>query len=126
MLVTWYVTEGGDAVDPAECRRKDGVLVHKSGAKIAMRSPDCPRSRSVEVGAERPKKPAPKKNEPFAGKGDHDGDGKVGGAAKPKPEVLTEQPAPDSVAAQTSDMEAETPPPPTRGRPYKTRDGKAD
>lgn len=105
MLVTWYVTEGGDAVDPAECSRKNGVLMHKSGAKIAMRSPDCPRSRSVELGAERPKKLAPKK-EPFGGKGDHDGDGKPGGSV---------------ASVDPKDMKPEQP-----KRGYKTRESKAD
>lgn len=56
MRETWYVTEAGDNVPPAECRRKDGMLTHKDGAKIAMRSPGVPRSRSVDVEAERAKK----------------------------------------------------------------------
>ena len=102
MYATWYVTEGGDTVDPAECSRKNGVLTHKSGAKIAMRFPDCPRSRSVDVKAERAKDPV--KKEPFGGNGDHDGDGKAGGFVK-----------------QTADMQTEKPEPAKRGRPYKTR-----
>lgn len=60
MIATWYVTEAGDAVDPAECARKDGVLVHKSGAKIEMRFPDCPRSRSVDTETVKAPKASPK------------------------------------------------------------------
>lgn len=65
MRATWYVTEAGDAVDPNECSTDDGgALVHSSGAKIAMRAPDLPRSTGVDLEAP-PKatedmKPAPK------------------------------------------------------------------
>jgi hypothetical protein len=52
MQATWYVTEAGDAVDPNECAIDDsGALVHKSGAKIAMRAPDLPRSTGVDLDA---------------------------------------------------------------------------
>lgn len=110
MNATWYVTEAGEAVDPAECLRKNGVLIHKSGAKIAMRFPDCPRSRSVDPDAERAKKAASAKKELFGGKGDHDGDGKAGGFIKPVSE-----------ATETRDLTAEKP-----KRTYKTRESKAD
>lgn len=70
MNETWFVTEAGVAVDPSECSRKNGALVHKSGAKIAMRAPDCPRSRSVDPEVERaksaPKKPPVKEPDPPA------------------------------------------------------------
>ncbi len=111
MRETWYVMEDGSAGDPrAITPGKDGRLAHKDGRKVAY-APHGPRSRSVDV--------SPK---PFGGKGDHDGDGRTGGS-KPKP--VEQAPAPESVTVTTSDMEAEQPPP-RRGRPYKTRDGKAD
>lgn len=88
MRATWYVTESGDVVDPSECRLVDGILTHERG-KVAMRSPDCPMSRGVDV------------------------DAKAKAEPKPKP------------AKVTGDMQAETPAPPERGRPYKTRESKA-
>lgn len=49
MRATWYVLESGEAVDPREVsRNEDGRLAHANGL-VAMRSPDCPRSRSVDV-----------------------------------------------------------------------------
>ncbi len=59
---TWLVLEDGTAVDPNECASDEsGALVHKSGARVAMRFADCPMSRSVDPDAEREsakKKPA--------------------------------------------------------------------
>lgn len=56
MRETWYVLEDGTAVDPAECASDEkGRLTHRSGAKIAMRFPDCPMSKSVDPKAERAK-----------------------------------------------------------------------
>lgn len=48
MRATWYVLEDGTAVDPSECNRQNGVLMHKRGP-VAMRRPDCPRSRGVDI-----------------------------------------------------------------------------
>lgn len=105
MRETWYVMEDGSCGDPREIAPdKHGRLVHKDGRKVAY-APHGPRSRSVDVS-----------QKPFDGKGDHDGDGKAGGS-KPKQ---------DSVTTATADMEAEQPAPAKRGRPYKTRDSKAD
>lgn len=61
MRETWYVLEDGNVVDPAECSTDDkGVISHASGVKVAMRMPDCPMSRSVDVDAERAKAEAAK------------------------------------------------------------------
>lgn len=102
---TWYVLEDGSAGDPREIAPgKDGKLVHKDGRKVAY-APHGPRSRGgVDADAERAKEP---KKAPFAGKGDHDGDGKAGGAVKPE-------------ATETRDLTAEKP-----KRGYKTRESKA-
>lgn len=106
---TWYLTEDGKPVDPRECGRKNGVLVHKSGAKIAMRFPDCPRSTGVDLDA---------KGKPlFGGKGDHDKNGTTGGAASP----VEEAPADDAPDKKTEDMQAEEKPAPAKRGPYKTR-----
>lgn len=95
MRETWYVLEGGTAVHPSEVSPNDkGALTHKSGVAVEMRG-ETPRSRGVDVDAEKP----------FAGKGDHDGDGKAGGAAP---------------AAQPKDMQAAKP----AHRGYKTRQTK--
>ena len=76
MRATWYILEDGSTVDPADCSPDDaGSLTHNSGVKVQMRSHDCPMSTGVDV--DDSGKP------PFAGKGDHDGDGKAGGAAAP-------------------------------------------
>lgn len=63
---TWYVLEDGTAVDPSECSADEkGVLTHKSGAGVAMKLPDCPRSRSVDPDEERAKaKPSRKDMKP--------------------------------------------------------------
>lgn len=112
MRETWYVMEDGSAGDPrAIAPGVDGRLVHEDGRKVAY-APHGPRSRSIDV--------AP---QPFGGKGDHDGDGRVGGS-KPKSETHDTPPA--SVTVTTSDMEAEPPAPARRGRPYRTRENKAD
>lgn len=49
MRATWYVLEDGTAVDPSECATINGVLTHKSGKPIAMRSHDCPMSTGVDT-----------------------------------------------------------------------------
>lgn len=63
MNETWYVLDDGSAGDPRDVAPgKDGMLVHKDGRKVAYR-PDgiTPRSRSIDVSAERMKAaPEPK------------------------------------------------------------------
>jgi len=55
-IETWYELEDGRVVDPNECvSDAKGVLTHSSGAKVAMRFPDCPMSRSVDADRERAK-----------------------------------------------------------------------
>lgn len=55
MRATWYVLEDGTAVDPNECAPgDDGVLTHKDGAKVKMRSFDCPMSTGVEIADDPP------------------------------------------------------------------------
>lgn len=50
MRQTWFLLEDGTAVDPNECAPDEaGALVHQSGAKVAMRSHDCPMSTGVDV-----------------------------------------------------------------------------
>lgn len=110
MRATWYVTEDGNTVDPAECSRKNGVLTHSSGAKIAMRRPDCPRSRGVDVDA--------KGNLPFGGKGDHDKNGTVGGVASPAPAPV---PPSEPTPVHTEDMKPEPKPARAKRPGYKTR-----
>lgn len=59
MRATWYVLEDGSTVDPSEVSpNKEGRLAHKSGL-VAMRSPDCPRTRSVDVDTTAPAKEPP-------------------------------------------------------------------
>lgn len=106
---TWYVMEDGTYGDPREIGLKDGGLAHgKSGLKVAMRNASTPRARGVEVDAngkliEEQPKPA---NEPFGGKGDHDNNGKVGGAAPAK---------------ATAEMKPEPASAPKAKKPYRTR-----
>lgn len=65
MRETWYVTEGGDSVDPNEVAPDEkGLLRHKSGAAIAMKG-DVPSSRGVDPDEERAKA-KPVKAEPKA------------------------------------------------------------
>ena len=73
MVETWYIMTDGSFGDPREVRPdKDGVLTHKDGRKVAY-APHGPRtSGNVDPEAERAKYTAPKQ-EPFGGKGDHDG-----------------------------------------------------
>jgi hypothetical protein len=109
MRATWYVLEDGTAVDPSECTADEmgNVLTHKSG-KVAMRAPGVPMSRGVDL--EESGKLM------FAGKGDHDGDGSVGGAAAKTP------PRPASADTQMRP----TPAPKRAARQgYKTRTAKA-
>lgn len=99
MRATWYILEDGSTVDPADCSPDDaGVLTHKDGVKVKMRSHDCPMSTGVEVDDSGKR--------PFAGKGDHDGNGKPGGAAAP--------------TVKPKEMQAEKP----RSGGYKTRQTK--
>lgn len=51
MRATWYVLEDGTAVDPNECSADASgvVITHKSGARVAMRAPDAPQTRGVDV-----------------------------------------------------------------------------
>jgi len=98
MRATWYVLEDGTAVDPIECAPDEtGALTLKSGAKVAMRSPDCPMSTGVDLADD---------YVPFGGKGDHDGDGKPGGAAPAK---------------KTEDIKPAPAPKPAKRTGYKTR-----
>lgn len=91
---TWYIMEDGTMGDPREVSAgDDGILRHADGRAVAYAS-HGPRSCSVEVEAK-----------PFGGKGDHDGDGKAGGAKNP---------------AEPKQIEAEKP---TKGG-YKTRQTK--
>lgn len=56
MRETWFVLEDGSVADPREVTADDdGVLRIKDGRAVAMRSPDCPRSRGVDAVAEREK-----------------------------------------------------------------------
>ncbi|MDP2410363.1 MAG: hypothetical protein Q8M26_08760 [Pseudolabrys sp.] len=99
MRETWYVLEDGSVADPRDVNADEkGILQHKDGRAVAYR-PDgiTPRSRGVDVAS----KPL------FGGKGDHDGDGRPGGAA----------PAAD----KAKDMKPEQP-----KRGYRTRETKAD
>lgn len=81
MRETWYVLEDGSVVNPSEVTNDNGILSHKSG-KVAMRSPGVPMSRSVLL--DKAGKVVDDGARPFGGKGDHDGDGKTGGAKKPE------------------------------------------
>lgn len=50
-LVTWYLTEDGQVVDPGQCAPDDaGVLRHSSGAVVAMRG-NAYSSRAVDLDA---------------------------------------------------------------------------
>lgn len=101
MRETWYVCEDGSFADPRETAPdSEGRLVHKDGRKIAY-APHGPRSRGVDV-------PDSSGKMPFGGKGDHDGDGRIGGAVPAK------------------DMKPEDPPASKPRRGYKTRETKAD
>jgi hypothetical protein len=56
MRATWYVLEDGTAVDPSEVFVNDaGRYAHANGL-VAMRAPDCPRSRQVEAKETQPEK----------------------------------------------------------------------
>src|SRR5690606_5528014 len=97
-------------VDPRECGRKNGVLVHKSGAKLAMRFPDCAMSTGVDVD---------EKGELLVGgKGDHDKNGTVGGVASPAPAPV---PPSEPTPVQTEDMRPEPTPARAKKAGYKTR-----
>lgn len=54
MRETWYVLEDGRAADPLEVDMIDGVLTHSSGVAVAI-GPHGPKSRGVDVEAERAK-----------------------------------------------------------------------
>lgn len=116
MKDTWYVMTDGSVGDPAEISPdKDGVLTHKDGRKVAY-APHGPRSRSVDTTS------APKRK-PFGGKGDHDGDGRPGGAKRPVEPVAEADDisSPAESLSEARDMTAEKP-----KRGYKTRESKAD
>lgn len=115
---TWYVLEDGSTVDPSEVSmNEDGRLAHANGF-VAMRSPDCPRSRGVDVDASGKLL--------FGGKGDHDGNQTVGGAKQPEtvkepePEKPAEPPA-ETPPAKTTEMKAEPAPAPAQQPRYKRR-----
>jgi hypothetical protein len=92
---TWYVLEDDTPGDPRDVRMDaNGVLRHKNGKAVAI-GRYGPRSRGVDV-----------KPRPFAGKGDHDDNGKTGGAAKPADDKETAQEKPK--------------------RTYRTRESKAE
>ena len=92
MRATWYVLEDGTAVDPIECAPDEGgVLTHSSGAKVKMRSFDCPMSTGVDI---------EDGYVPFGGKGDHDGNGTTGGAARAKTEDMKPAPTPKPAQQQ--------------------------
>lgn len=53
MRATWYVMEDGSVADPSEVTADAaGVLRHRDGRAVAMRG-DVPRSRGVDVDAQR-------------------------------------------------------------------------
>lgn len=54
MNATWYVTEDGSAADPAEVANVGGRLRHRDGRAVAYTA-HGPRTRSVDVEAERAK-----------------------------------------------------------------------
>ena len=120
MRATWYVLEDGTAVDPSEVSRNEtGALAHPNGL-VAMRSPDCPRSRGVDVGTDGKLL--------FAGWGGHDGIGAAGGAgaepvvaAAPVAEAAgaSAPPAPEPI--KTADMTAAPAPAPVKNPGYQTR-----
>lgn len=120
MRATWYVLEDGKVADPNECTSDEkGALTHKSGVKVAMRFPDCPMSRGVDVD-ERTGKLM------FGGKGDHDGDGSVGGSAPKTGNFTTnEVRAASGLPPARTDMKPEPPPAAKPRRGYKTRETKA-
>lgn len=114
MRETWYVLEDDSVVHPGEVTTEaDGSLTHKSG-KVAMRG-DVPSTRGVEVDEETGKRVYdgphdhlhadwPGAQPPFGGKGDHDGDGKTGGAKKP--EAKDEKPEPSKAGYKTREQKA--------------------
>lgn len=56
MREAWYVLVNGDNADPSEVAPdKTGALVHQSGIAVAMRAPDVPHTRGVDVELERAK-----------------------------------------------------------------------
>lgn len=56
MRETWYVLETGDVADPRDIVHGVEPLKHKDGRAVAMRDDGVtPRSRSVDVDAERAK-----------------------------------------------------------------------
>lgn len=105
MRATWYVLEDGNVADPSECTPDEkGALTHESGVKVAMRFADCPMSRGVDLDDRTGKLM-------FGGKGDHDGNGSVGGAKGGK--------------KTASEMKPEEPPAAKPRKGYKTRETKA-
>jgi len=55
---TWYLLENGSAVHPQEViMSEDGVLKHKDGMKVAMRSAGVPSTKSVYPEQERANRP---------------------------------------------------------------------
>jgi hypothetical protein len=64
MRETWYVLDGGTAVDPNEVAPDEsGKLFHKSGVAVAMRG-DTPSSRGVNADEERAKAQSKSKGRP--------------------------------------------------------------
>lgn len=62
MQETWYVLEDGSSADPKDVAPDAaGVLRHKSGMAVAMRSPGVPSSRGVDPDVERAKDVKPEK-----------------------------------------------------------------
>jgi hypothetical protein len=104
MRATWYITEEGNAVDPAECSDLEGILTHSGGAKIAMRSADCPRSRGVDLGADGKLVTAAPHQEP----------------APTQAAAKEQQPAP-AADKKTEEVVAEPAPKPARRQGYNTR-----
>lgn len=113
MRETWYVLEDGSTVHPSEVApNAKGRLAHKNGL-VKMRDADTPMSSGVDVDDRTGKRL-------FAGKGDHDASGKIGGSASPAAQGTTAAP-PTADPPNSRDMEPERAKPAAPKKPYKTR-----
>lgn len=92
---TWFILEDGTSADPREVSPdKDGVLRHKSGVAVKMRSPGVPMTRSLDPEVEREKARA--KAKPAAA------------APQPTPKPETRDMKPDAAQSyRTRDMKQE-------------------
>lgn len=104
MRETWYVLEDGTYGDPKDVAPgQKGCLVHKNGLAVKMRAPDVPLTSGVDVDEHG--------KQMFAGKGDHDNSGKIGGSAAP----------PEAPPKVTAEMTPAEPPPRGKKSGYKIR-----